>query len=84
MECINPNGTGIMDERRDYILTLNEWCEVEALGRFVHPETESIYYEEHKAKSPGQAKNMFLAYGAFNDTKFIDIKCRLRKNVNLY
>lgn len=84
MECTNPNGTGIMDDRRDYILTTNEWFEVESLGRTRHFEDESIYYEEHKAKTPGEAKMMFLAYEAFDDIKFIDIKCRLRKNVNLY
>ena len=85
MECINPNSAvGLLDNRRDYVLTTNEWFEVESLGRTVHFETESIYYEEYRATSPGQAKQMFFDYGAFDDIKFTDIKCRLRKNVSLF
>ena len=81
-ESIQPNGTGIMSKGRDYIVTLNTWDEVESLGKTVPPETESIYYEEYRAESSGQAKGKFIFNGAFL-CEFIDVKCRLRKNVNL-
>ena len=38
------------DERKLYIVTLNEWFEVESLGKSVHPETERIYYDEYLDK----------------------------------
>lgn len=72
----------MMKEKRQYIVTLNDWYDVQSLGKTVHPETDNIYYETYMAKSSGEAKAMFLFNGAIG-CAFTDIKCRLSKNVDL-
>lgn len=67
---------------KEYICTTNTWAEVESLGNTVHRETDSIYYETHRACSPSEAKAKFI----FNQAvlcKFTDVRCRLSKNVRL-
>ena len=66
-----------------YVCTFNDWYDIWSLGRTVHPETDGIWYEVIKAKTRGQAKQMFLRQYGESTQKYTDVKARLLKNSQL-
>lgn len=85
--CTSPNTWLLSQLGCNYIVTVHTWPELKKLLKGKH-ESQSwrVYASEIHASSPGKAKARFMRFNELDSVTFVDLKCKLKKNVdfNLY